>query len=125
MNIEYIQKQANGQVKWGDTRTELAVWLKSKHSIEGELANEIIEKAFLAKRADIRSTAKVHFTIYFIVSLALGGMLGLMLMTDARIGLGKGMLLVGLLSCLGLTGKSFMRMLTGEGDHRADFVDQD
>ena len=47
MNIESIQQQVKGQVKWNATEPEMRDWLSNKHSIVEELADSIIQQAFI------------------------------------------------------------------------------
>ena len=122
MDLEYIQQQVDGQVKWNATESEMRDWLKSKHGIEGDTADQIIEKAFHAKSGDIKSTAKVHFTIYAILSLILATLVILAFMGGGRRGT-TFIMLAGLITTLGLAAKSLKRLITGKGDHKADFVE--
>ena len=121
MNIESIQQQVNGQVKWNATEPEMRDWLSNKHSIAGELADSIIQQAFQAKSAEIRSTAKVHFIVYSLVTIVLASLGLLGEMVDKSIL--ASIMWVAAIGSLVLILRSLRRLISGKGDHRSDFAD--
>jgi len=71
-NLNNIQDQINAKMHWGDSEQEIEEWLREKHSIEGDRADEMIQKGIQDRKSEIRKACltRMLVTLVFAIPLA-------------------------------------------------------
>jgi hypothetical protein len=67
-----VRQQVIAKIRWGASRQEVTDWLKEKYGVVGESAEQMLTRAFEARRSAIRDAAYIRIAISF-AGLALVG----------------------------------------------------
>lgn len=119
-NIDDIQAQLNGKMHWDASKNEIREWLSSKHSITGELADEMVRNGTKAKGASTRRKSILHFVTSLIAALFFGMLLWILSLTERTRIVWEIVLTGALVGCAGFAARSLYQIVTGKSDTAID-----
>jgi hypothetical protein len=60
-----VQQQVTAKIRWGASGQEVAEWLQKKHGLIGEPVEQMLTRAFKARRTALRERAYVRIAFSF------------------------------------------------------------